>query len=162
MASFKNLQDLLSYVSKEASSGKGQLGKDIAEEKRKLAEEYVQELQELILANLQAYYNSYSPVRHKRTYQQLDIFNNVGLQYDSGEVTFGFGPSAMQENAVRSNPHMSFVPHLLNSGWRLRGAKNYRGRGNRFMYFEGSFFIDNAIEEFNTRHQSEGIVAFYY
>lgn len=163
MASFRNIQELVGHVLKDAKTNGKSFDDKISADQKDLAEEYAKELQRLILENLRVYYRSYNPVKHKRTYQQLNIFDNINYVYGPNEITFGFSSSAMQKNAVKSDPHMSFVPHLLNYGWRVKGAKDkYAGNGNRFLRFEGSFFIDNAIEEFNLLHSSEGVFAFYY
>lgn len=154
MASYRTLSDLLKDVATDIKSGNGKIAKEISKNKEELGRQYAVELQNLILRNLNAYYASYSPVKYERTGQQKDIFNGFGLiSFDEGleQISIGFSDSAMQMNIVKNDPHESFVPDLLNSGWRLRGTSVTRN--NRFRYFEGSFFIDNAIAEFNSLHK---------
>lgn len=156
MASFGSIQDLVSSVAKSY----GSVGRDAT----KTANKYIKELEGMILRNLQKYYKSYTPKKHERTYQQLNIFDDATYLYDSNGVTIGFGSQAMQINAVKSDPHYSFVPELLNTGWSLSGVKTSRNKSsvNRFVYFQGSFFINNAIEEFNAKHRRDGVHAEYF
>ncbi|MEY8365733.1 hypothetical protein AALA22_08835 [Anaerovoracaceae bacterium 41-7] len=154
MASYKTLDSLLKDVANDVKRGNGKIGKEISKNREEIGRKYAAELQEQILQNLNRYYASYSPIEHKRTYQQLNMFNSPGLiSFDErlDQIHIGFGDSAMQMNAVTSDPHESFVPDLLNYGWRLRNTS--ATRNNRFNYFEGSFFIDNAIAAFNATHR---------
>lgn len=141
-------------------NSKTAVGKEVAEKRKKIllseAEKYAADLQRIINKYLDEYYNSYNPVVHERTRQLYKMLGNVEVDNENNSIIIHFNQNAWQINAVKSDPHDSFVPRLLNSGWEVK--KSNKG-GSRFLYFEGSFFIDNAIEEFNIKYAKLGVYA---
>lgn len=162
MISYANLNELMHDLSNnpdiikeiDTAMKKNKLGKYDP----KVLARYAHELRDMILDNLNAYYKSYTPIMHERTGQLFDMFNDVYVNVENGKAHITFKSDAYQINAVKSSPHMSFIPVLLNYGWNVGGSDNPRAR-SYFEYFEGTGFITDAIDAFNAKYGSQGITA---
>ena len=78
-------------------------------------------------------------------------------------VEIKFSSDAFRPNV--SNKYKSFVPVLLNYGWE---NENFVATGSMvaagnmrptFMYYAGSYFITDAIQEFNEKYKDKKIYA---
>lgn len=160
MASFDSYSKLIEAIAGSVQNGKTSVGREVSEKKNKIllgeATKYATDLQRIINKYLDEYYNSYDPVVHKRTKQLYKMLGNIDVDNESNVIIVHFNQNAWQTNVVQSEPHSSFVPMLLNTGWEVK--KSNKG-GRRFLYFEGSFFLDNAIEEFNVKYAKLGVHA---
>lgn len=159
MASYRNFNELMSAILNDKD-----VKNDIVLKRNKKNDqalrEYASELRNMINKNLRAYYSSYSPLMYDRTNKLKTSINTYFPVMQSGQnisAVLQFNDKAWHENAVQSDSHISFVPELLNYGWHVKDSKVIRN--NRFYYYEGSFYITNAIEEFNSMYSSQGIIA---
>lgn len=121
---------------------------------------YAKELKQMIDKNLRQYYSSYSPKMYKRHSRGQNIMSSLYVNpnsVDDSSILLEFDSNAYHINAVKSDPHFSFVPALINFGWRVHDTDVVRN--NRFNYYEGSFYITNAIDEFNAMYAPYGVYA---
>lgn len=91
------------------------------------------------------------------------------LIYDSKRkcVVINFAWTAYQPNLFKD--HISFVPVLLNYGWEVKQdipAAHARQKTNRigmptFAYYQGSYFITDAIHEFNQKYGDKNLYAHF-
>lgn len=159
MKSCKNFKELMNAIA-SSEELKGAILAERSKENDKILREYAAELRRMINKNLRNYYNSYSPIMYDRTNKLKTSINAYSPIVQDGSEIFAvlqFNDNAWHENAVASQSHESFVPSLINYGWHVKDTKVIRN--NRFYYYEGSFYITNAIEEFNSMYASRGISA---
>ena len=105
---------------------------------------------------IQEYYLSYRPKEYKRTYDFQDslyaedfihakvINNRIVLQVS-------FIPS-MAYHWNLWNDHKSYVPMLINFGWRADKLEQRIGKVERFTRYDGYHIIEKAVRMFNARN----------
>lgn len=155
MASYYTYDDLMKAILKDENVKKT-AAKNVGKVTYKMFDEiYAPALKRLIRKNVETYYSSYYPKQHIREFALRGLFETHGIYYQmerTMELKFN------EDKAFALNvdhTHWSFLPSLINFGWQVGGRKG----GNRFMYFAGSFFITNAVEEFNAMYSKHGIFA---
>ena len=160
MASYRTFDELMSAILHDEN-----IKKEVISKKEKIngqiLREYAVELRNMINKNLRNYYNSYTPQLYERTNKLKTSIDTYPRTVHNGEQMYAvlnFNDNAWHESVdMESGHHSSFVPGLLNYGWHVKNTKVKRN--NRFYYYEGSFYITNAIEEFNSMYSSHGIRA---
>lgn len=159
MASYRNFKDLVAGITSNE-----QFKNMVIQERSKKTDaklrEYAKELRRMINKNLSTYYKSYSPVEYDRTNKLKSSINTYSPIVNDGvniSAVLQFNDNAWHDNAVLNDPHESFVPALINYGWHLKNTTVTRN--NRFRHFSGSFYITNAIDEFNAMYSKYGVFA---
>lgn len=84
------------------------------------------------------------------------------IEYDERKkcVVLNFSDDTFQKNIFQT--HVSFVPVLYNYGWEVGGKKYHYSNSNgmpSFRYYAGSYFITEAIKEFNNSHKDKNLYA---
>ncbi|MCM1008700.1 MAG: hypothetical protein NC485_12405 [Ruminococcus flavefaciens] len=118
----------------------------------------VRRLYDCIQRRINDYYDSYEPKIYRRTYNfrkamyaedLIDAYvegNQIKLSVRFHD-SFAYHPNF-------DNSHDSYVPILMNYGWNAPKLEKYIGHPvDRFTRFEGAFFIENGILDWN--HQNK-------
>lgn len=124
---------------------------------RKTLQLYAQRLKNMIEKNLRA-----SGVNFNHP-----LFDNAEPEYNEKRkcIEIKFSSEAFRPNISRQ--YKSFVPVLLNYGWE---NENFVATGSMisagnmhptFMYYAGSYFITDAVQEFNEKYKDKKIYAHF-
>ena len=123
----------------------------------------VDRLYDCIQKRIDEYYNSYTPIRYKRTYRFHDALyaeNLVDIRIEGNQfkLSLRFHPDLAQHE-TRTSKGNGFVPILLNYGFQNHALENYLGLEEpveHLTYLEPQLFIENGILDWN-RENSLGI-----
>lgn len=103
-----------------------------------------------------------------------DFFEDKFVYDDkSRTMQINFSSAAYSENDTdkhygayainKYKTHVSFLPVLYNYGWEVKRKKTAAVRKNpalmSFEYYAGSYFITEAIEEFNAQYANKNVYA---
>lgn len=118
---------------------------------------YINELVDSLNKGFQDYLNSYSPIIYKRrtngvenAFAHMSNKDIIAVR-EGGFVYLKFTDSAW----VPSNQgHMSFLPALIEGGWKHKGAD---AQSNRYRYYAGFHFIDAVVQAWNKKCLVAGI-----
>jgi tRNA nucleotidyltransferase (CCA-adding enzyme) len=143
---FNNVKEIEKYYQKQLSAGNLKVFKDIKTKGGKTLdveisadlESAANALQNMIQNNLANYFRHYDPVAyHPRT---GEFANSVMVEMTSDkEAKVYFGPGATRSE------RRAYLPALWNDGWKHKSGSHKDVY--RFGWFEGTGFIDDAIEE---------------
>lgn len=116
----------------------------------------VDRLYDCINARINEYYDSYEPIKYKRTFrfqnalyaENLVDIRVVGTQI---QLSLRFHPDLAYHDTWTSNGN-GYVPILLNYGFKNEKLKNYLGleeHVEHLTYLEPQLFIENGILDWN-------------
>jgi hypothetical protein len=116
----------------------------------------VNRLYDCIQKRIDEYYNSYTPIKYKRTYRFHDALyaeNLVDIRVEGNQfkLSLRFHPDLAQHETWTSKGN-GFVPILLNYGFRNHTLENYLGLEEpveHLTYLEPQLFIENGILDWN-------------
>lgn len=102
---------------------------------------------------IQEYYLSYTPKIYQRTYDFQDSlyaedFIHARVNGNRIELSVSFRPSMAYHRNLYDD-HDSYVPLLINSGWKAEKLENKFGVIPRFTRYEGFHFVEKAVSMFN-------------
>lgn len=123
----------------------------------------VDRLYDCIQKRIDEYYNSYTPIKYKRTYRFHDALyaeNLVDIRIEGNQfkLSLRFHPDLAQHETWTPNGN-GYVPCLINYGFRNYALENYLGLEEpveHLTYLEPQLFIENGILDWN-RENSLGI-----
>lgn len=106
--------------------------------------------------HIREYYLSYEPRVYNRTYDFMDSlyaenFINARVKDNRIELSVSFRDSMAYHTNIFGD-HESYVPALINFGWKAPKLESMIGSRYRFTYYEGYHFIEKAIRMFNRRN----------
>lgn len=91
-----------------------------------------------------------------------DFFEDIFV-YDNKSRTMQINFSSEAYAVNKYKTHVSFLPVLYNYGWEVKRKKTAAVRKNpglmSFEYYAGSYFITEAIEEFNAKYANKNVYA---
>lgn len=106
---------------------------------------------------IREYYLSYDPKIYNRTFDFRDSlyaenFINARVVGNRIELSVSFRDSmSYHENLFKD--HKSFVPVLINFGWKAPKLESFIGRKiDRFTEYDGFHMVEKAISQFNAQN----------
>lgn len=106
---------------------------------------------------IREYYNSYSPSIYERSFKfrnslYADDFINARVVGNRIELSVSFRDSmSYHENLFKD--HKSYVPALINFGWKAPKLESLIGRKiDRFTEYDGFHMVEKAILQFNAQN----------
>lgn len=129
-------------------------------ETKDLLRRYAQQLRNQILSNLRVFYSGYTPHDYSRTNALLEALDTIRTDSNTGEIIINFNSKAYHPNFT--NEYESFVPSLINYGWRNDALPIPRNRPRSYAYYGGSNYLTDAINDFNNKHADENIFVRLY
>lgn len=165
MPRFNSYEDLAKYLN-QSEAGKGNIFtvpiSDDEGSVKKVLEEEAKRLEQLIKEEIVHYYNSYKPVRYKRTFNWLNSLrvDKPNIEGNKASIRIYFDDNlAYHPSVVSSDQPKGYVPWLMESGWQVKKMKKVI---YRFTYFEGTHYIKNAIEKWQQTNQYGLKIAVYF
>ncbi|MCI1763635.1 hypothetical protein [Heyndrickxia oleronia] len=149
MATFKNLNDLAKYL----SSQKGTQAITGSNNMMIALKEAADLLYKLLHKQLQAYYDSYTPVDpggYTRTFGLLNSLRISPITQNGNELSI----SVYFDQDSATHPSLfggdaGFTPILINEGWEWNNNIGI----HHLSYYEGFHFVEKAINEFNAKNK---------
>jgi hypothetical protein len=118
----------------------------------------VRRLYDCIQRRIDDYYDSYKPKIYSRTYRfqgaiYAEDLADIRVEGNQIKLSVRFHDSLAYHSNF-DNSHESYVPILMNYGWNAPKLEKYIGHPvDRFTRFEGAFFIENGIRDWNRQNK---------
>lgn len=134
-------------------------GSNIKQEKLLL--DAAKELQDYMIEELLNYYSSYQPSEYIRTYKILDDIRITPARSNRSEMELEIEMNSNHRSLFDGGEDGNAL-WLLNAGYIAEGLEDRLGVSNRLTRFEGTNFIQNAIDKFNSRNKLGIQVSVYF
>jgi hypothetical protein len=113
-------------------------------------------LYQIIDNHIREYYLSYEPREYERTFDFMDSlyaenFLQARVVGNRIELSVSFVDS-MAYHYNFNRKHKSYIPILINCGWKAPKLEQRIGKVYRFTYYEGYHFIEKSIKQFNSQN----------
>lgn len=105
-------------------------------------------LKNIIQKHIDSYYASYSPKVYKRLNNFKKSLRVESKVVDKSIAVYFDEDYAWAPSYITGDEPWGFVPILLDTGWYWHNAVNMKGIAYRFVYYEGSNYLQDAIKEF--------------
>jgi hypothetical protein len=155
--SFNSIKDLEKYI----NSQRGQQSTLDEKHIRKTLTEAGQELERLMVAELNAYYQSYNPTVYERTGATVKSImvgkpKKISINEWSLDITFDEG-LANHRSYIGSDQPDGYTPWLLEVGWNIEDK--VQPSRPMFTNHPGTHYITKAVNKFNANNKHGLIVA---
>lgn len=161
MVKFNSLSGIRRFVN--SAKGQTELLKMNDQQIRKILTDATKELKKYLIQGLQDYYASYKPNAYKRTYQTLSDIN-LGNPVQVSPGVYNVSIEMNSDHKSLFDDEDGNTLWLLNAGWKTNwDSVANGGKGiDHFSRFEGTNYIQNAINKFNSNNKYGMNVKVYF
>lgn len=147
---FKSISDMMKYYNSPKSQA------DLIDDtkiKTSLAEAS-KLLERILREKVQEYYDSYEPIKYKRTYDFLNSIKISPIVREGNTYTFSvYFDQDIATHPSYFNGEDGYVPILLNEGFSWKEENQPVPPIHHLSYYEGFHFVEDAIKDFNKQNK---------